>query len=110
LETQSKNNNIDDGHLILKKGIFYTILDSVFDFIMEDKTKRGLQVQERSIDETYGVYSDKGMIYDMDGIGHKVGIRWYFPKEKYEFEKIIEHATEIEQRYRKIREETCPDY
>jgi len=50
------------------------------------------------------------MIYDMDGIGHKVGIRWYFPKDKYGFEKILEYAMEMEQRYRKIREETCPDY
>ncbi|MGI0007524.1 MAG: hypothetical protein ACREAR_05965 [Nitrosotalea sp.] len=78
--------------------------------MMEDKTKRGLTVQERSIDEKYGVYSDKGMIYDMDGIGHKVGIRWYFPKDKYSFDNVLEHATEMEQRYQKIREETCPDY
>ena len=110
MEIQSKNNEIGKEQPILKKGIFYAILDDVSDIIMEDKTKRGLTVQERSIDEKYGVNSDKGMIYDMDGIGHKIGIRWYFPKDKYDFEKVLEHATEMEQKYRKIREETCPDY
>jgi hypothetical protein len=110
LETPLKNNESGIELPILKKGIFYAILDGPSDIIMEDKTKRGLTVKERSIDEKYAVDSDKGMIYDMDGIGHKVGIRWYFPKTKYEFEKVLEYATEMEQRYRKIREETCPDY
>lgn len=110
MEIQLKNNETGQELPILKKGIFYAILDGPSDIIMEDKTKRGLTVQERSIDEKYTVDSDKGMIYDMDGIGHKVGIRWYFPKDKYRFEKVLEHAMEIEQRYRKIREETCPDY
>lgn len=110
MEIQSKNNETGQEQTFLKKGIFYTIFDSPSDIVMEDKTKRGLTVQERSIDEKYGVNSDKGMIYDMDGIGHKVGIRWYFPKDKYAFDKVLEHATEMEQRYRKIREETCPDY
>jgi hypothetical protein len=105
-----KNNETDQELPSLKKGIFYTILDYSTDLIMEDKTKRGLTVQERSIDEKYGVNCDKGLIYDMDGIGHKVGIRWYFPKDQYEFDKVLEYATEMEQRYRKIREETCPDY
>lgn len=95
---------------ILKKGIFYIIFDGSSDIILEDKTKRGLAVQGRLIDEKYGVESDRGMIYDMDGIGHKVGIRWYFPKVQYGLDKVVEHATEMEQRYRKIREETCPDY
>ena len=110
MEIQSKNNETSQEQTILKKGIFYAIIDGTSDIIMEDKTKRGLTVQERSIDEKYGVNSDKGMIYDMDGIGHKVGIRWYFPKDTYEFDKVLEYATEMEQRYRKIREETCPDY
>ena len=110
MEIQSKNNETGKEPSILKKGVFYVILDDPVYIIMEDKTKRGLTTQERSIDEKYGVNSDKGMIYDMDGIGHKVGIRWYFPKDKYGFDKVLEHATEMEQRYRKIREETCPDY
>ena len=110
METQSKNNKTNPELPILKKGVFYAILDGPTDIILEDKTKRGLTVQENSIDEKYGVDSERGMIYDMDGIGHKVGIRWYFPKDKYSFEKVLEYATEMEQRYRKIREETCPDY
>ena len=109
MEIQSKNNQNQDP-TILKKGIFYAILDSPTDFVMEDKTKRGLTVQERTVDEKYNVEAEKGMIYDMDGIGHRVPIRWYFPKNKHTFEDVVVHATEMEQRYRKIREETCPDY
>ena len=94
---------------LLKKGIFYFIRDGDDSIIMEDKTKRGLTVQERSIDEKYKVEAEKGMIYDMDGIGHKVGIRWFFPKKDYTFDKVLSFAQEMEQRYIKIREETCPD-
>lgn len=77
---------------------------------MEDKTKRGLTVQERSLDENYHVEAEKGMIYDMDGIGHRVGIRWYFPKKDYDFNKVLLVAEEMEKKYKKLREETCPDY
>jgi hypothetical protein len=110
LETQLKNNESDKELSILKKGIFFVIVEGPSDIIMEDKTKRGLTIQERSIDEKYNVEAEKGMIYDMDGIGHKVGIRWYFPKDKFTFEKVCDYAKEVEERYRKIREETCPDY
>ena len=92
------------------KGIFYAIRDTSDNIIMEDMTKRGLTVQEKTIDEKYNVMADKGMIHDMDGIGHKVGIRWYFPKDQFTFDTVLEHAKEMEERYRKIREETCPDY
>jgi hypothetical protein len=109
LETQSKNSTPDQELPILQKGIFYVIRNGSEDLIMEDKTKRGLTVQERTIDEKYNVMAEKGIIYDMDGIGHKVGIRWYFPKDRYTFEKVLEHAKEMEDKYRKIREETCPD-
>jgi hypothetical protein len=94
---------------LLKKGIFYFIRDGDDSIIMEDKTKRGLTVQERSIDEKYNVEAEKGMIHDMDGIGHKVGIRWFFPKKDYTFEKVLSFAQEMEHLYTKIREETCPD-
>lgn len=77
---------------------------------MEDKTKRGLTVQERTLDENYQVEAEKGMIYDMDGIGHKVGIRWYFPKKEYDFNKVLSFAEAMEKKYRQLREETCPDY
>ena len=95
---------------LLKQGIFYFIRDGQSDIIMEDKTKRGLTMQERSPDEKYLVEAEKGMIYDMDGIGHKVGIRWYFPKKDYNFEKVLVLAEEMEKKYKKLREETCPDY
>jgi hypothetical protein len=63
---------------VLKKGSFYYIKDGDSDFIMEDKTKRGLTVKETSIDEKLNVKEDKGMIHDMDGIVHWVPILWYF--------------------------------
>jgi len=104
-----KNNDSEQELPILKKGIFYAIRDGSTDIIMEDKTKRGLSVQEKTVDEKYNVIAEKGVIYDMDGIGHKLGIRWYFPKRHFTFEQVLEHAKEMEERYRKIREETCPD-
>jgi hypothetical protein len=110
LETQLKNNSSEQELPVLQKGIFYAIRESPNDLIMEDKTKRGLTVQERSIDEKYNVEAEKGMIYDMDGIGRKMPIRWFFPKKDYNFDKVVAFAEEMEQRYKKIREETCPDY
>lgn len=77
--------------------------------LLEDKTKRGLSVIERSLDEKMGVEAEKGVIHDMDGIGHRVGIRWYFPKSQFTFDDVLKKAEEIEERYRKIREMTCPD-
>lgn len=77
--------------------------------ILEDKTKRGLEVRERALDDKYGVEADKGVIHDMDGVGHKVGIRWYFPRSKFSFDHVEKLAQEIEARYKAIREMTCPD-
>lgn len=94
---------------MVKKGQFYFIYDNNPDLILEDKTKRGLEVRERAVDDKYGVEADKGMIYDMDGKGHKVGIRWYFPRSKYTLEQVSRIAQEIDSRYRAIREMTCPD-
>ena len=94
----------------VKKGQFYEIYEkSDFDFILEDKTKRGLEVRERSYDDRYGVDSDKGMIHDIDGIGHRIGIRWYFPKTRYSLQRVSEIAEELESKYKAIREMTCPD-
>ena len=76
---------------------------------MEDKTKRGLEVRERVMDEKYGVEAERGIIHDMDGIGHKIGIRWYFPQAQFTVEQVVERAEEMEKRYRAIREMTCPD-
>ena len=94
---------------ILKKGSFYLIKESGTDLIMEDKTKRGLTVKERSIDEKLNVEAEKGMIHDMDGIGHWVPIRWYFPKNEYDIDKVLFHAEVMEKKYKDLRELTCPD-
>jgi hypothetical protein len=94
---------------LIKKGQFYFIYDNDLNFVLEDKTKRGLEVRENVFDEKLSVQADKGMIYDLNGIGHKVGIRWYFPKSKYRLDHVIKIGEEMELRYKKIREMTCPD-
>ena len=94
---------------LVKKGQFYFIYDRLPHLVMEDKTKRGLEVRERVVDDKYGVESERGMIHDMDGIGHRVGIRWFFPQSQYTLEQVVEKAEEMEKRYRAIREMTCPD-
>ena len=76
---------------------------------MEDKTKRGLTIKESSIDEKLAVKADKGMIHDMDGIGHSVPIRWYFSKSTYDLSQVEKYAKEMEEKYTKLRELTCPD-
>ncbi len=83
--------------------------DGNLNHVLEDKTKRGLEVRERNNDEKYNVEADKGMIHDVDGIGHKIGIRWYFPKSKYQLEDVIKIAEEMEAKYKAIQEMTCPD-
>ncbi len=97
------------GQQPIRKGQFYFIYDDMSNLVLEDKTKRGLEVQERGLDEKYGVEAEKGMIYDMDGIGHRVGIRWYFPKSDHTLDQVSKIAEEIERKYRAIREMTCPD-
>ena len=94
---------------ILEKGSFYFIKDTDTDFIMEDKTKRGLTVKETSIDEKLNVKADKGMIHDIDGIGHWVPIRWYFSKDSYNLSQVRVFAEAMEEKYIKLRELTCPD-
>ena len=94
---------------VLQKGSFYFIKDGKTDLILEDNTKRGLEIKETSIDETLNVQADKGMIHDMDGIGHWVVIRWYFSKDSFELSQVILHAEALEEKYTKLRELTCPD-
>ena len=76
---------------------------------MEDKTKRGLTIKETSIDENLKVKADKGMIHDMDGIGHWVPIRWYFSKDQFELTHVLIHAEAMEKKYSELRELTCPE-
>ena len=94
---------------VLKKGSFYFIKDGETDFILEDKTKRGLTVKETSADEKLNVQADKGMIHDMDGIGHWVPIRWYFSKGSNDLSQVMVHAEAMEEKYTKLRELTCPE-
>lgn len=99
--------------VLLKSGQFYFIYDGEDDgqnFIVEDKTKRGLPVIENSIDESINLVADKGKFYDGNGRGHIVPIRWYFPKEKYTFEQVCKFSDTLDTRYRAIMEDTCPDY
>jgi hypothetical protein len=94
---------------ILKKGSFYSIKDSENVLIMEDRTKRRLPVKERSIDEKLNVEAEKGMIHDMDGIGHWVPIRWYFSKDSFDLSQVMVHAEAMDKKYTELRELTCPD-
>ena len=94
---------------MIKQGSFYYIKDGDTDFILEDKTKRGLTVKDTSIDEKLNVSADKGMIHDMDGIGHWVPIRWYFSKDLFDLKKISEYAESMEKKYTALRDLTCPD-
>ena len=93
---------------ILEKGSFYFIKDAGTDLILEDKTKRGLEIKETSVDEKLQVKSDKGMIHDMDGIGHWVPIRWYFSKDAYDLPAVLIHANAMDKKYTELRELTCP--
>src|ERR687887_143959 len=94
----------------LKKGQFYEIIEKADSlFVLEDKTKRGLEVKEHSFDESLGVESEKGIIYDINGTGHRVAIRWYFPKAEYSLEQVNAYAEQLEAKYKSIRELTCPD-
>ncbi|MCV0391711.1 MAG: hypothetical protein K5790_00265 [Nitrosopumilus sp.] len=94
---------------VLEKGSFYFVKDGKDDLILEDKTKRGLEIKETSADEKLNVMADKGMIHDMDGIGHWVVIRWYFPKSSFDLSKVMVHAKAMEKKYTELRELTCPD-
>ena len=94
---------------ILKKGSFYLIKESDTDLILEDKTKRGLEIRQRCLDEKLKVEADEGMIHDMDGIGHRVPIRWFFPKSEFDLDAVKHHADAMEKKYTKLRELTCPE-
>ena len=84
------------------------IKDGNTSLILEDKTKRGLEIKETSVDVNLKVESDKGMIHDMDGIGHWVPIRWYFSKDSYDLPTVLVHAEAMEKKYSELRELTCP--
>jgi hypothetical protein len=93
---------------LIKKGKFYYIYEESKHWVLEDKTKRGLDVKEKTFDSDKGVLSDKGMIYDMDGKGTKVNIRWYYPKNKFSITDVEKDAQTMNKRYLELREITCP--
>ena len=43
---------------LVKKGRFYFIYDHDLNLVLEDKTKRGLEVRENIFDEKHGVQAD----------------------------------------------------
>ncbi len=94
---------------LIKKGKFYFIFEDPQILILMDKTKRGLEVKDTIIDENSKVISERGMIYDMEGIGHKVVKRWFYPKSKYDLEFVTTVAEIMEKKYNEIREMNCPD-
>ena len=108
METRSKSKSGLDLP-VLKKGSFYYIKENVTYYVLEDRTKRGLTIKDHSVDERFDVEADKGMIHDMDGIGHWVVIRWYYPKDRFQLDQVISHAEEMEKKYTELRELTCPD-
>lgn len=93
----------------IKKGRFYFIFEQPNSYVLYDKTKRGLEVKDKFTDEETGIESSRGMIYDMEGTGHKVAINWLYPKSRYDLNTVIEDAEKMERKYREIREMTCPD-
>lgn len=93
----------------IKKGRFYFIYEDVDNFELVDKTKRGLEIKDKLLDEKTGIEAVRGMIYDMEGTGHRVTIKWLYPKSRYNLNQVIEDAERMEKRYREIREMTCPD-
>lgn len=93
----------------IKKGKFYYIFEDSQFLILIDKTKRGLEVKDTITDENSNVISERGVIYDMEGTGHKVVKRWFYPKSKYDLDFVTTVAERMEKKYNEIREMTCPD-
>ncbi|MEM4311679.1 MAG: hypothetical protein QXX95_04755 [Nitrososphaerales archaeon] len=91
--------------IVLEQGSFFTLKDDGEHWILEDKTKRGLPIIK--VEEYEGIKEEKGRIYDSQGKGYWVTVRWYYSKEK-DYNEVKRKAYEMEEKYRKIREETCP--
>jgi hypothetical protein len=93
----------------IKIARFFSIYEDSGLLVLEDRTKRGLEVRERYFDTKYGADCESGITYDGRGTGHKVAIRWFFPKPKFILDQVVGFAEEINKRYLAIREMTCPD-
>ncbi len=94
---------------VLKEGSFYRVVDGGDDLVLEDMTKRGLEVRETRPDGGPGVRADMGVIHGMDGTGHPVAVRWFFPKSGFGLDEVMERAGELEEKYARLRGLTCPD-
>jgi len=81
---------------LVKKRKFYFIFEDSQFLILVDKTKRGLEVKDTINDENSKVISERGMIYDMEGTGHKVVKRWFYPKSQYDLEFVTVIAERME--------------
>jgi hypothetical protein len=108
VNSKTKNPLSDYSSNLIKKGRFFFIYDETQNWILEDKTKRGLEVKEKSNDDQKKILSEKGIIYDMDGRGHKVNVRWFYPKETFSLKDVEKDANLMEKRYLELREITCP--
>ncbi len=79
---------------ILKKGSFYFIKDGDTDIILEDNTKRGLEVKETSVDEELKQnYEPKGVTPDKDvicycRIGERSSHSWFVLKYLLGYSKV----------------------
>ena len=94
---------------VIGKGISYRIREGDAHYILEDATKDGLGAVDRVPEgDLRSVETERGIIHDMDGIGSRVPIRWYFPKGSYRIEDVRTRAGEMDRRYAAIRETTCP--
>ena len=94
---------------VIGKGASYRIREGEAHYILEDATKDGLDPVDRVPDgDLRSVEAERGTIHDMDGIGRRVIIRWYFPKGSYGMEEVQARAVEMNRRYTAIRETTCP--
>ena len=77
---------------VLKKGSFYFIKDGETDLILEDKTKRGLEIRETSVDEKLNV---KAAIYGHAGDGNLHPLILYDAQVPGEIERAIELGGKI---------------
>ena len=96
----------DAGSSTIAEGTFYTIIKYDATLVLLDKQRHNLETKEQSFDEEAGTIADKGVIYDMDGIGHTVPIRWHYENDKIADAK--RHAALVEKRYNMLYDATCP--
>lgn len=94
---------------VIGKGMSYRIRESDSHYILEDAAKDGMSVADRVPDgDLRLVEAERGVMHDMDGIGRRVPIRWYFPKGPYGMEEVLARAEEMDAMYAAMRDTACP--